>query len=90
MARFFELKAGIWRHYKGHLYQVIGLASDASIPDRRVVVYIGLELEDAAPGPRMHVREERDFTGLVHVDEKLVPRFTYVGMSWGEDDRTRQ
>jgi len=76
------MKLGIYRHWRGHLYQVIGVANDANSDtlygndeeqrwpngDRRVVVYIGLDLTDASAGPRMHVREVEDFKRWVHRD----------------------
>jgi hypothetical protein len=58
------LVTGLWRHWKGHLYQPLGYAQgvtreDQGKPDyRRMVgvVYVGLELKGAGPGPRMHFR----------------------------------
>jgi len=73
-----HLRAGIYRHYKGHLYQVLGYAGDSSIEGRTVVVYVGLELGDARPGPRMHVRETSDFFAEVNGR----PRFEYEGPEW--------
>ena len=35
-----ELPAGIYRHYKGHIYRVIGYGDDANYEDRRLVIYI--------------------------------------------------
>lgn len=78
-----HLRAGVYRHYKGQLYQVLGYASDADYTGRNVVVYIGLELEGAQPGPRMHVRTAEDFRGLVKTgDGHFVPRFSYLGPGW--------
>lgn len=50
------IAAGIYRHYKGKLYQVLGMGHDADDELRTVVIYIGLELDDAHEGPRMAVR----------------------------------
>jgi len=77
-----ELQAGIYRHYKGHHYLVLGRAADSSIPGRSVVVYVGLELEGASPGPRMHVREYEEFFSWVSHKGKHRRRFTYVGPNW--------
>ncbi len=74
-----ELPAGVWRHYReGHLYEVLGYAVDANNEDRRVVVYVGLQLDGARPGPRLRVRTVEDF--FADVDGK--PRFQYVGPEW--------
>lgn len=56
---------GIYRHYKGPLYQVLGLAHDANDDKRLAVIYIGLQLDAAHLGPRLSVRTFRDFIGTV-------------------------
>jgi len=50
------LPAGIYKHYKGHFYQVIGYGHDANYEDRITVIYIGLQLIDAHTGPRFATR----------------------------------
>lgn len=76
-----DVKAGVYRHYKGPLYQVFGLGHDANadefaelaqaripetdiepmFPDGRdVIVYIGLQLDEAHTGPRLAIRTARD------------------------------
>src|SRR5688500_14356939 len=52
------MQAGIYRHYKGGYYQVLGVAADSSndAPEQQYVVYIaltGIHL----PGPRMRIRK---------------------------------
>lgn len=80
-----ELKAGIYQHYKGPLYLVLGLAHDANadilsicptdtreafyqttLGEREVVVYIGLQLDEAHAGARLAVRTLDDFFAWVH------------------------
>lgn len=75
-----DLLAGVYRHYKGPLYLVLGMAHDANADelfahradvarsstvapsgDRIVVVYIGLQLDEAHTGPRLAVRTLEDF-----------------------------
>ncbi len=51
-----DLPAGIYRHYKGPLYQTLGYGHDANYEPRNTVVYIGLYLDDARPGPRLSTR----------------------------------
>ncbi len=77
-----DLPSGIYRHYKGHHYLVLGYAHDSNLEDRTVVVYVGLQLEDAGPGPRMNIRTVEDFYATVTHDGQQVKRFTYVGPSW--------
>ncbi len=62
---------GIYKHYKGPLYQVLGLAHDANYPDRTCVIYIGLELDGAHLGPRLAVRTLEDFRSVV--EDKELP-----------------
>jgi hypothetical protein len=59
------LLAGVYRHYKGPLYLVMGYAHDANSEQRAAVVYIGLQLDDAHRGPRLAVRDATDF--FMHV-----------------------
>ena len=93
-----ELKAGVYRHYKNHLYQVFGYAHDANNDGRLLVIYIGLELTDARVAPRLAARTAEDFFAWVNPDGSadpdpnlseqahkqagLVRRFTYIGPSW--------
>jgi hypothetical protein len=62
------LPSGIWRHYKGPLYLVLGYGHDANDEQRPVVVYVGLQLDQARPGPRLAVRTATDFHAVVHDD----------------------
>lgn len=116
------LPAGIYRHYKGPLYLVLGLAHDANaesfwvggtpfrvdlpggpgvqtdfepLVEREVVVYVGLQLDEAHEGARLAVRTLQDFFACVCPDSTCdrygqnhdghpvghheVPRFSYVG-----------
>lgn len=86
-----EFKAGVYRHFKGPMYLMLGLAKDANDDTRKVVVYIGLELDEHKTGPRMSVRTYEDFycyvlpTTKETVDKDhpgAVPRFAYVGPTW--------
>jgi hypothetical protein len=59
------LIAGVYRHYKGPLYLVMGLAHDANEDGRVAVLYVPLQLDDAHPGPRLAVRTLEDFRAIV-------------------------
>jgi hypothetical protein len=86
-----ELHAGVYRHYKNHLYLVLGYARDSNHEDRTVVVYIGLDLDGARSPQRMHVRTVEDFFAVVDpatgdpvtewdgTEPCPVSRFTFVG-----------
>lgn len=91
-----ELAAGVYRHYKGPLYLVLGYGHDANAEGREVVVYVGLELDEAKTGPRLAVRDAAEFLGYLHGDDGSscpgfglcddlrlhVRRFVYLGPSW--------
>lgn len=65
MTKLPDLQAGVYQHYKGPLYLVLGYAHDANDAQRKAVVYIGLQLDDAHTGPRLAVRSAEDF--FMHV-----------------------
>lgn len=48
-----DLPAGTYQHYKGDLYQVLGLGHDSNDPERLVVVYVA---PPGKPGPALAVR----------------------------------
>jgi len=127
-----DLRAGVYRHWKGHLYQAlasvtlsewapsggmtplfsaldasegadnrrlaVGLRGDAvfahpvdmespmgasGLPVRAAVLYIGLALDGATPGPRLRVRDLYDFTVPVRwPDNSYRPRFEFLGEEW--------
>ena len=68
-----DLPAGVWRHWKGNDYLVLGLGHDADVEGRTVVVYVPLY---DVPGPRLAVRT---LEGFLEEASPGVPRFTYVG-----------
>lgn len=73
---------GIYRHYKGPLYQVFGLTHDANEEGRICVLYIGLQLDGAHLGPRCAVRTLEDFNGWL---DRATKRFTYLGPELTEE-----
>lgn len=82
------MQAGVYRHYKGHYYLVLGLANDADSDDGRlVVVYVGLDLQGAVKPVRMHVRTAKSFHGIVD-QENMTRRFTFVGYGVPDLDST--
>ena len=56
-----EMRAGIYRHFKGGLYQALGIAAHCDT-DERLVVYVSL---DRRPGPRLRVRPLSSWNELV-------------------------
>jgi len=84
------LLAGVYRHYKGGLYQVVGYGHDANYPGRDVVLYIPLYTDPEKPGPRWCVRDVEvsdeshpthqpgPFFDEIYSPGLVVPRFEYV------------
>jgi hypothetical protein len=91
---FPDLRAGVWRHYKGYRYLALGYASasDAIAEGDPVVVYASLQAEGrTGEQPPLHVRSARGFWQRVPAptpwDEVaaeggMVPRFVYEGQVW--------
>jgi hypothetical protein len=70
-----EVTPGIYEHYKGKKYLVIGTAAHSET-EERLVVYVALY---DSPGPRLWVRPRSTFVENVLVDGRPTPRFRYIG-----------
>ncbi len=69
-----EIKKGIYRHYKGNTYEVIGVASHSETLEP-MVVYRALYGEHG-----LWVRPASMWNEEVEVNGKKVRRFEYTGM----------
>lgn len=67
------IKAGKYHHYKGHEYEVIGIAKHSETLED-MVVYRALYGDGG-----LWVRPLSMFGEMVEVDGRQVPRFEYVG-----------
>ncbi|WKZ30792.1 MAG: DUF1653 domain-containing protein [Candidatus Dojkabacteria bacterium] len=73
-----KIKCGVYRHYKGKKYLVLGIASHSETLEE-MVVYVHLyESEDGHN--HMWVRPLSMFLENVVVDGKEVPRFEFLGI----------
>ncbi|MBR3961552.1 MAG: DUF1653 domain-containing protein [Clostridia bacterium] len=68
-----EIKVGKYRHYKGNLYEVIGVANHSETLEK-MVVYRALYGER-----ELWVRPASMWNEIVTVEGKSVLRFTYIG-----------
>jgi hypothetical protein len=73
-----EIQAGRYRHYKGGLYEVIGVARHSET-DEELVVYRPLYGERC-----LWVRPKQMFAETVEVAGQAVPRFCYLGPGHAE------
>lgn len=67
-----KLKAGIYKHYKGEKYEVIGIAQHSET-NEQLVVYQALYGKKA-----FWVRPLKMFSEKVKVNNQLVPRFKII------------
>ncbi len=65
-------KPGLYKHYKGNFYTVIGLAMHSET-EEMMVIY-----QPKKEGSTLWVRPEKMFNELIEIDGKSVPRFEFV------------
>jgi hypothetical protein len=68
------LKRGIYRHYKGNLYEVLSIARHSET-EEWMIVYRTLYEETST----VWVRPYEMFTESVELKDKMVKRFEYMG-----------
>lgn len=69
-----EIKPGKYRHFKGKLYEVIGVAKHSETLEDLVVYECLYE----NPKSKLWVRPTSMFLENVTVKSKKIPRFTYI------------
>lgn len=72
------MKLGKYKHFKGMLYEVVGVARFSEDPAQEFVVYKALYKGDFPDG-QLWVRPKEMFNEIVERDGKTFPRFEYVG-----------
>lgn len=71
-----DLKIGKYRHYKGKLYEVVGVAKHSETLED-LVVYRALYKGDFPEG-QLWVRPKAMFLETVEIGGKKIPRFEFV------------
>ena len=71
------LQYGVYQHYKGRRYLILGVARD-HLTDDLLVVYARLYGREGIP---ISVQPLDRFLGHVVVDGELVPRFQHIGVA---------
>ncbi|MDP2631274.1 MAG: DUF1653 domain-containing protein [Candidatus Uhrbacteria bacterium] len=72
LKKLIEVKTGVYRHYKGNEYQLIGVARHSETLEE-MVIYRALYGEKD-----LWVRPIAMFLENVTIDDKIVPRFTWL------------
>ncbi len=72
-----EVKPGIYRHYKGEFYLVIGTAQHTERAEK-LVLYVPLTGNEGRAGLRLRARPLTGVKGFL-TPEGAESRFTYVG-----------
>ena len=72
-----KIKLGIYEHYKGKNYRVIGLAKHSETLED-LVVYKPLYKTEEFDVDLMWVRPQKMFFEDVIIDGKKIPRFKYI------------
>ncbi len=70
-----DILAGVYQHYKGQYYLLLGLAHHSETGEQ-LIVYVPLYTRE---GPRMAVRPADMFFEEVEVEGLKQPRFKYIG-----------
>jgi hypothetical protein len=70
-----KLQAGVYKHYKGGLYLVLGVAQHSENGEK-LVAYIQMS---GAKGAKIWVRPYKMFFDEVVADGVIKPRFAYIG-----------
>ena len=73
-----ELKLGKYKHYKGKLYEVIGLAKHSETLEE-IVIYRALYESEEFGKNVLWVRPKSMFLEFVEIDGNKIPRFEFIG-----------
>lgn len=73
-----EIKLGKYQHYKGNMYEVIGLARHSETLEE-MVVYKALYISSEFGKNALWVRPKTMFFEKVIIDDKEVSRFQFLG-----------
>ena len=73
-----EVKPGLYEHYKGNQYEVIGVAHHSETLEE-VVVYKALYKTEEYGENALWVRPKSMFMEDVEIDGEKKPRFKYIG-----------
>jgi hypothetical protein len=73
-----EIKLGLYEHYKGHQYEVLGVARHSETLEE-MVIYRALYDSSEFGSDALWVRPKEMFLELVKIEGREMPRFRFVG-----------
>ena len=71
------MQLGIYQHYKGNFYRIIGIGKHSDTMEDMVIYQWLYDSPEFWPNP-LRVKEKKLFEQTVEINEKQVPRFTFV------------
>lgn len=72
-----KIKKGLYKHYKGNLYKILGFGFDSNTL-QEVVIYQGQYISKEFGDNPTWVRPLKEFKETVNIDGKEVHRFEFV------------
>lgn len=74
-----RLKLGVYKHYKGNYYVVLGMAKHSEDLEKEFVVYKPLYKSEVITD--LCIRPKEMFLENVVIGGKVIPRFKFIGRS---------
>lgn len=71
------MKPGVYKHYKGKSYELVGVARHSTTLEQ-FVVYRALYVDEVFGKNSLWVRPKKEFVRKVRHKGSLVPRFSFV------------
>ncbi|MBS3061860.1 MAG: DUF1653 domain-containing protein [Candidatus Diapherotrites archaeon] len=83
-----EIKKGLYKHYKGKLYEVLGEARHSETLEK-MVVYKGLYDHPEYGKDTMWVRPKYEFLEKIQIGDRVYPKYEYLKKNPREDERSK-
>jgi len=74
-----ELKPGIYEHFKGKRYEVLGIVLHSETKEK-LVLYKALYESEEFPKDQLYVRPESIFLETVEHNSQQIPRFKLISL----------
>jgi len=74
-----KIKLGVYKHFKGKKYEVMGVARDCDDINKEYVVYRALYKSEEFGDNQLWIRGINDFLGTKEINGHIMKRFKYIG-----------